>query len=130
MASMVQNNRCVQSLFREEKIAKEAFLKRLKYAAFNDERAIAMLEQVSRGHFEGYLADVESGILRQPSSRKVITLSDVLRFCTGMRKFSNSEEEYKIKISFKVSSLRIDITSCCKNVQQRAEFTINIFTSF
>lgn len=103
VASLILNNRCVQSLFREEKITKEAFLKRVKYAAFNDDRAIAMLEQVSRGHFEGFLVDVESGILRQPSSRKAITLSDVWMFCTGMRKFSHAEEESKIKISFQMS---------------------------
>ena len=36
VASLILNNRSVQSHNRKEKFAKEAFLKRVKYAAFND----------------------------------------------------------------------------------------------
>ena len=35
------------------------------------------LEQISRRHFENFLSDVESGIVMQPSSTKVITLADM-----------------------------------------------------
>jgi hypothetical protein len=43
VASLFVNNRCVQSLFREAKMTKDAFLKRLQYDAFSDDRPVAML---------------------------------------------------------------------------------------
>jgi hypothetical protein len=103
VASLVFNNRSVQLLFREEKLSKEAFLKRIVYDAFSEDRNVAMLEQISRRHFEEFLTNVESGIVMPPSSRIVITVADVLMFCTGMRKFANSEEESKVRVSFQMS---------------------------
>jgi hypothetical protein len=85
LASLVIANRSVQLLLRAKFTTKVNFLKCVEFAALSEGRALSMLEQQSRNHFEDFNQEVEEGRVWHPKTETKITLSDVLWFCSGMR---------------------------------------------
>lgn len=75
LASLVIANRSVQLLLVRAKFTtKVNFLKCVEYAALSEGRALSMLEQQSRNHFEDFNQEVEQGRVRHPETETKITL--------------------------------------------------------
>ncbi len=106
VADLLLQHSTVRAVFVDAPLTSQLFLENIKFEEPSADLATSMLELGSREHFVSFLKKVESGNIQLPNKNRKLSLSDVLLFCTGNRKFGRNADEPKIQVSFVLSPRR------------------------